>query len=227
MPEGAIEHDTRASRSVGNAGYEGPFVLSTEHFLPGDNVLAVEVHQASSGSSDIVFGLTLDAVVATSDESYAGALALLEGLRVTELMYHAEDGSEFDFIELQNISDVTLDLTGVRFAKGIEFTFPPMTLAPGEYVVVVSDLAAFRSVYGGSVKVAGSYSGNLSNGGEDVVLQLPLPLEAAIMRFTYSDQWYPSTDGAGRSLAIVDPMADVVTWSQADSWQPANPAPGW
>jgi len=226
MPEGAIEHDTRASRSVGNAGYEGPFVLGPEYFLPGDNVIAVEVHQTSSGSSDIVFGLTLDAVVATSDDSFAGALALLEGLRVTELMYHAEEGSDFDFIELQNITDVTLDLTGVRLAEGIEFAFPPMTLAPGEYVVVVSDLTAFRSVYGGNARVAGSYSGNLSNGGEDVVLQLPWPLEAAIMRFTYSDQWYPSTDGAGRSLVIVDPMADVITWSQADNWQPASPAPG-
>jgi len=164
--------------------------------------------------------------LATSDDSFAGALALLKGLRVTELMYHAEEGSDFDFIELQNITDVTLDLTGVRLAEGIEFAFPPMTLAPGEYVVVVSDLTAFRSVYGGNARVAGSYSGNLSNGGEDVVLQLPWPLEAAIMRFTYSDQWYPSTDGAGRSLVIVDPMADVITWSQADNWQPASPAPG-
>jgi hypothetical protein len=58
------------------------------------------------------------------------------------------------------------------------------------------------------------------------VLKLALPLEAAIMRFGYSDRWYPTTDGGGESLAIVDPMADAAAWSLADSWQPADPTPG-
>jgi hypothetical protein len=129
-------------------------------------------------------------------------------------------------VTLASRSSGGLDLTGVRFTQGIEFTFPQMQLAPGEFVVVVGDVAAFRSTYGSTAKIAGSYSGNLSNGGEDVVLQLPWPLEAAITRFAYSDAWYPATDGGGQSLAIVDPMADVVTWSLADSWQPADPTPG-
>ena len=61
MPAGAVTNDTRAGRTVGNAVLEGPFQIPTDHLVQGDNVLAVEVHQASATSSDIVLGLTLDA----------------------------------------------------------------------------------------------------------------------------------------------------------------------
>jgi hypothetical protein len=194
----------------------------------GANILAIHLMNSSSTSSDLLMSVALDAV-SVKVEGELGLqndLNLLDGLRVTELMYHSPEGSDFDYIELQNISDVTLDLTGVRFTKGIEFTFGQMQLAPGEFVVVAGDLASFRLRYGSSVRVTGQYSGNLSNNGEDIVLELPMPLEAAIMRFGYSDRWYPTTDGGGESLAIVDPMADAAAWSLAESWQPADPTPG-
>ena len=170
----------------------------------------------------------LDGTITTSagESPFARALELLDGLRVTELMYHATDGSNFDYIELQNISDIVLDLNGIRLSEGIEFTFPEMTLEAGQYVVVVSNLAAFRSAYGTSINVAGEYSGNLSNGGEDIILMLPWPLEAAILRFEYSDRWYPTTDGGGSSLVIYDPLAHPATWDQSESWQPALASPG-
>jgi len=227
MPNGTIQHTTTAGRSVGNADYEGPFIISTEHLLRGDNVIAVEVHQTSTTSSDIVFGLQLDAVVATSDESFTDALALLNGLRITELMYHAVGGSDFDYVELQNIGRTTLNLTGVRLTGGIDFTFPQMFLEPGQYVVVAGNLAAFQSAYRTGINIAGEYSGNLSNGGENIILKLPWPLEAAILRLEYSDRWYPTTDGSGNSLMIYDPAAHPATWNEPESWQPAIPTPGW
>jgi len=195
----------------------------------GSNILAIHgLNGTSTTSSDFLISPELEATIMEVYEAfpYPEALKLLDGLRITELMYHSPHGSDFDYIELQNVSDVTLDLTGVRFTKGIEFTFPQMQLAPGEFVVVAGNLASFRLRYGSSVRVAGQYSGNLSNNGEDIVLNLPLPLEAAIMRFSYSDQWYPTTDGGGQSLVIVDPMAHPAAWSLADSWQPADPTPG-
>jgi hypothetical protein len=194
----------------------------------GVNVLAIHLMNNSLTSSDLLMSVALDAVsVKVEDElGLQNYLNLLDGLRVTELMYHSPDGSDFDYIELQNVSDVTLDLTGVRLTKGIEFTFPQSQLAAREFVVVAGNLASFRLRYGSSVRVAGQYSGNLSNNGEDIVLQLPLPLESAIMRFSYSDQWYPTTDGGGQSLVIVDPMAHPAAWGLADSWQPADPTPG-
>jgi hypothetical protein len=101
-----------------------------------------------------------------------------------------------------------------------------MTLVPGQYIVVVSDLNSFRSRYGLGPTVAGEYSGNLSNGGEDIVLQLPDPLDAAILRLKYKDAWYPTTDGGGQSLAIIDAAAHPVTWSEKESWRAAAPSPG-
>jgi hypothetical protein len=61
MPAGAIGYVTQAGRTVGNATLEGPFEIPTSDLRRGDNVLAVEVHQSSAGSSDVVFGLELDA----------------------------------------------------------------------------------------------------------------------------------------------------------------------
>ena len=48
--------------AVGNAGYEGPTRVPATSLQEGDNVMAVEVHQASTGSSDIVFGMILEQV---------------------------------------------------------------------------------------------------------------------------------------------------------------------
>ncbi|MGD8501515.1 MAG: lamin tail domain-containing protein, partial [Phycisphaerales bacterium] len=90
------------------------------NLAPGDNILAIQGMNSSSTSPDFLLSVELDAVITTSAEgfSFANALELLDGLRVTELMYHAADGSNFDYIELQNISETTLDLYGVRFIEG-------------------------------------------------------------------------------------------------------------
>ena len=71
---------------------------------------------------------------------------LQSNLMITEIMYHPGDPSpaevaagfvesDFEFIELQNISQsLTLDLGGVRFTKGIDFDFDTgaiSSLAPG------------------------------------------------------------------------------------------------
>ena len=92
--------------------------------------------------------------------------------------------------------------------------------------MVAADMAAFRSAYGTGINVAGEYSGNLSNGGENIILKLSEPLEAAILRFEYSDAWYPTTDGHGQALVIDQPLAHPAAWSNPQSWRPENPSPG-
>ncbi len=217
-----ITHTTRADRTVDNATYEYASLDTTGVNLhSGDNVIAVEVHQTNSTSSDIVFGLALNAIVQQThqvEDPFEDARRLMENLRVTEIMYHPVSGSDLEFIELQNIGTEVLDITGVRLDVGITFTFPEMTLAAGEYVVVVNNIVAFEAQYGSGINVAGEYAGNLSNGGENVVLRLPDPLQAAILRMEYSDAWYPSTDGEGYALVIRDVTADRTAWNQASGW---------
>ncbi|MCL4177641.1 MAG: lamin tail domain-containing protein [Verrucomicrobia bacterium] len=62
MPTGGITYSTPANRTVGNAVWEGPLNLPATNLLAGTNAIAVEVHQSVAGSSDVVMGLTLDAV---------------------------------------------------------------------------------------------------------------------------------------------------------------------
>jgi len=228
MPAGDIDCETRAD-SVGNARYEGPFSIPIGLLEQGRNVIAAEVHQTSSSSSDIVFGLTLHAVAVTQVDSalYDRGMELLGvdgigGLRITEIMYHPAEDVEAEFIELQNVGGTTLDVTGVRIAGGIDFTFPPLLLAPDQYVVIVRDREAFETQYGSSLNVAGQYTGNLGNGGDEIVLQLADPYEAAMLRFEYSDVWYPETDGGGYALEIVNPDAKAATWGDGESWLPGT-----
>ncbi len=62
MPAGALTYQTLANPDHENA-WEGPFTIPSTSLVKGDNVLAVEVHQNSATSSDIVFGAELSAVL--------------------------------------------------------------------------------------------------------------------------------------------------------------------
>ncbi len=49
-------------------GQTNVLVFPADSLFDGDNVLAVEVHQSGSGSSDVVFGMTLDAGLAVPNK---------------------------------------------------------------------------------------------------------------------------------------------------------------
>lgn len=62
LDDGPVLPATAANRVVGNAAWEGPFPWASAGLKPGTNTLAVEVHQSGAASSDLVWGLVLDAV---------------------------------------------------------------------------------------------------------------------------------------------------------------------
>jgi hypothetical protein len=131
--------------------------------------------------------------------------ALQDHLRVSELMYHAAGGSNFDFIEFHNTStSVDLDLGGVAIVAGSQFTFAPgVLLGPNEYIVVAKlPGAAFDELYGtASMPVLGPYAQNISNDGERITV-LPPGGGAPLIDFVYGDGrgWPLEADGAGHSL---------------------------
>ena len=81
---------------------------------------------------------------------------IVADLRITEVMYNplpsdTLDGDEFEFIELKNTGDETLDLRSVSFTSGVTFDFAGSavtTLGPGGFALVVKNKAAFESRYG-------------------------------------------------------------------------------
>ena len=91
-------------------------------------------------------------------------------------------------------------------------------------MLVVSDVAAFVSQFGPVDKIAGTFSGRLGNGGDAITLRLPRPYDAAILRFTYDDAWYPTTDGGGAALTVVDTTVQRSAWSDREKWTAARVA---
>jgi hypothetical protein len=138
---------------------------------------------------------------------------------ISEIMYNPAgtngvDGDSFEFLELKNTGSSDRDLSGAHFTNGIAFTFPNRTvLAPGAFLVLVSDPAAFGSRYPG-IHFDGVYTNKLSNGGESLAL-----IHASgdlLASATFGDQppWPQSADGAGFSLVLRNPNANP---------DPANP----
>jgi hypothetical protein len=134
---------------------------------------------------------------------------------VSEIAAGFTDRDDFEFVELMNSGVQALNLTGVRFTAGISFDFSTTnfrTLARGERLLLVNDLAAFEQRYGPGYagQIAGEYSGNLSNDGE--LLTLIDASAAIIQSFTYNDQspWPEGPDGDGFSLVLIDPSQSPV-----------------
>jgi hypothetical protein len=162
---------------------------------------------------------------------YAGSPSLAQRyLRITEIMYNPTpipneltDAQEFEYIELKNISSAdTLSLAGVRFIEGITFDFTGSavtSLAPGGRVLLVKNRFAFEARYGPNYTnlIAGEYIGNLDNSGDRI--RLVDATNEEIHDFDYEDDWYPITDGAGFSLAIVDEAADPGEWDNKTNWR--------
>ena len=230
---GTPQWDSEAEASHESYSQTFDVVFDVSHHADGlrsgENLLAIHGLNTSPTSSDFLISAMLEATAVEGGDDeypYVNELRLLDFLRVSELMYRSAGGDSLDYIELCNAGDVPLDLTGLRFTDGIQFTFGPATLGAGECVVVVDDLATFRASYGMEPPVAGEYSGRLSDSGEDVVLKLAAPLEAAVMRFAYEDDWYPTTDGGGQSLATEDLTVPPVLWNDPENWYPSQPTPG-
>ena len=161
-----------------------------------------------------------------------------DSLRVTEVHFNpapptdeelaaGSENDDFEFIEFTNISSQTIDLTDIRLSQievdgseqGVDFHFSDgevHSLAPGQRVVVVEDVPAFRARYGHNALIAGQWRGRLSNGGERISV---FSGEKLVQQFTYDDAWYEAADGAGRSLVVVDVAADLSTWNRADGWR--------
>jgi hypothetical protein len=227
MPDGPVDASTLANRTIGQAGLEGPFAVPAGALRPGENVIAVEVHQTNRGSSDLVFGMALEASGIPGGGNQENQLRLLDQLRVTELMYHPPDENGPEYIELQNVGDAPLDLSGVRISGGVDFVFPSgTTLGAGAYTVLTDSLTRFAQTYGTAVSLAGEYEGRLSNGGEELVVQFAAPLDTAMLRFAYDPGWEPASDGGGLALQVVDPTADFRSWNRSTAWHAAVPSPG-
>ncbi len=248
---GAVVGVTPADGAPDDGQSFNSFPIPASALLPGENLLAVELHQASPTSSDASFDLELNANITNAnpgdpnlridrntlvrsrarignnwsalDETFFQTGSAVEpgSLAITELHYHPAGDRDAEFVELTNISDHALNLRGVRFTDGIEFSFPDQRniwIAPGRRLVLVRDLFRFQQRYGRDVTVDGIYSGRLADDGER--LALVDGSGSPLLDFEF-----PATPGSPippighqNSLVLIDPALDP---NLPSSWRPS------
>jgi hypothetical protein len=184
---------------------------------------------------------------ASSPTPGAAAAELSTGpLAISEIHYHPADG-DFEFLEITNVSsnEVTLRDPVVQDFKwdidGIDISFEAGdVISAGEVILLVNesdaDPATFRAQknIGESVQIF-SYSGKLSNSGEDLTLEMPLhqfvdedgdvEIYSGISDWVHyfdSEPWPLTADGDGMSLQ----RSAYGLGSEPANWQAAEPTPG-
>ncbi|MBN1806341.1 MAG: CotH kinase family protein, partial [Sedimentisphaerales bacterium] len=109
--------------TAGTGGSPGTETISpTAIEYTGPITLSHSTHVKSRVLSGGTWSALNEAVYAVSP--------VVENLRVTEIMYNPDDPNT-EYIELQNIGTETINLNLVKFANGIDFTFPSIELAAG------------------------------------------------------------------------------------------------
>jgi hypothetical protein len=141
MPVGPVDSSTLASVAVGDASWSPGNLVAKGAIVPGDNVIAVEVHQATPADADLAFAAALRATV----KPKAGADAP-SALAFTEV---AGAGDGF-WIELANRGAEPIDLAGAVIAasSGAERVLGPETLAPGARRVLSAAELGFSAILG-------------------------------------------------------------------------------
>ena len=153
-------------------------------------------------------------------------------IRISELMFNPLspsdsekllgfiDNDDFEFIELTNTSNVSHNIKGYELLGAVRHRFGEITLNPGQRVLLVNRLKAFRERYGDISNVVGEYDGNLNNSSERFVLRDSSGM--TVLDFIYSGEWYERADGNGHSLTPIIRKNQGVMLANKEAWRPSR-----
>lgn len=136
---------------------------------------------------------------------------------INEIMYNPpETGTDsLEFIELYNAGTSAVDLTGYQFTSGITFTFPTISIASENFLLLAVNSTAFDNTFG--VSSIQWTSGSLNNGGEALVLVDAQGALVDSVQYDDATPWVTSPDGNGPSLELIDPALDNALAQNWDS----------
>lgn len=162
----------------------------------------------------------------------------LDNLIISEVLYAPAEATteeraagfitaDFEFIELLNLGTEALDLTDVRFTKGVDHDFGEVSIAGGARALLVRNQAAFESRYGQDHTILGEYGADggskLDNNGER--LKLSFGAGVAIRDLTYDlGNGWPDLE-KGTSLVLLDDQA-LSDHASSASWGISSTAGG-
>lgn len=149
---------------------------------------------------------------------------------ISEIFYHppaeiygrpigVDDTAEF--VEIHNLLDEPVDLTGWNFTDGIEFSFPDgLKISSGGILVVAKDPVVVRAKFETATQenTIGPWIGQMSNSGERITLSNAEQTVIDSVHYQDSGDWPYPPDGEGRSLerlVLTGPSHDPATWASS------------
>lgn len=125
------------------------------------------------------------------------------------------DGNNYEFIEISNNSDASVDLTGVYLRNlGVTYTFPVgSSLEAHAKLVLCSDSLSFIERY--NRIPFGQYLRKLSNKSEDIVIANAWGDVIDQVKYAETEPWPIEADGLGAFLQLIDLNMDN---SLPESW---------
>jgi len=145
---------------------------------------------------------------------------------INEIMYNSP-GNDVEFIELYNISDDTVNVTGWQILDDNDSHTPCIlsgVIKPGDYFVIVGDFILFYLQYQGVSNInpntfdAGGNGWSLGNGGDVVRLYDAANVLHDIVAYNDGGAWPGSADGNGPSIELIHPLLDN---DLAMNWDPS------
>ena len=194
---------------IPGASFTGPYfkiVPIQLKAVPNTGYRFVEWQGIASGSSEEIslFLLGDSTITAVFEEGEPINIV------INELHYNPSpsqgDDDLYEFVELYNAGESTVDLSGYSFTDGIEFTFPDSSsIAPDEYIVVAKTAATYS---GQGYQVFQWTGGKLANEGELVQLSNNYGHEIDYVAYGIVSPWPTEPDGNGPSLSLINPSFD-------------------
>jgi len=147
--------------------------------------------------------------------AFLSMAAFSQDIVITEIMYNPPEsgGDTLEFVEILNNSGAAYDMTDASFTDGFNFTFPSLSLADGEYVVVAKNDTAFFNVFG--FYPLEWTSGGLKNSGERIELQDANGGILDSLTYSKTSPWPTEPAGKGASLVLCDVNSDN---NLAENW---------
>ncbi len=195
------------------------------------NVPANDLEYSWSIPSDYLIGSDYQMRVSSNEGSAignSGIFSIIEepesyDIVINEIMYNPPqelgDDDYWEYLEIYNNDNESVDLSGWAFTDGFDFTFPDqITLAAGEYLVIAR-VPDSVSMFYGITNVTGPFAdGALNNSGEMVTLSDNFGSMVDQVEYSDGGDWPSEPDGDGPSLSLINPDLDN---SLPESWEPS------
>lgn len=141
-----------------------------------------------------------------SDSRVPSAQSASPNIVINEIQHSPLGGGNAEFLELYNPSATeAVDLSGWNVSDAINLQIEPGTvILPHGFMTFVANDPTFRSTYGSTIFVGGTYSGGLSSGETITLKRADGSVDDQV---AYGGAGWPQVTN-GQSLELVDPNAD-------------------